>query len=192
MTLMTPFFSPGPIETPDIPIFIAGVGEPLCKLAGEVADGFHIHPYHTRQYIGEAILPAIDAGLKKADRSRSSIELATMAFVALNDQEIAAQRSQVAFYASTPSYRPVLDLHGWGSIGEQLGPLAARGQWAEMPKLISDEMLEAFVIVATWDTLADKLHAKYDGLVDRIGLYRPYVPGVEDAQWQQLSDKFAR
>lgn len=192
MTLMTPFFAPAPIETPNIPIFIAGVGEPLCKLAGEVADGFHIHPYHTRQYISEAILPAIDAGLKKADRARGSIELATMAFVALTDEEISAQRSQVAFYASTPSYRPVLDLHGWGSIGEQLGALAARGQWAEMPKLISDEMLEAFVIVATWDTLADKLHAKYDGLIDRIGLYRPYVPGVEDAQWQQLSDHLVR
>ena len=192
MTLMTPFFSPGPSATPTIPIFIAGVGEPLCKLAGEVADGFHIHPYHTRQYISEAILPAIDAGLNKADRVRGSIELATMAFVALTAEEIAAQRSQVAFYASTPSYRPVLDLHGWGSIGEQLGPLAARGQWAEMPKLISDEMLEAFVIVATWDTLADKLHAKYDGLIDRIGLYRPYVPGVEDGQWKHLSDTLAR
>ena len=191
MTLMTPFFSPGPIATPDIPIFIAGVGEPLCKLAGEVADGFHVHPYHTRQYISESILPAIDAGLKKADRARGSIELATMAFVALNDEEIAAQRSQVAFYASTPSYRPVLDLHGWGSIGEQLGALAARGQWAEMPKLISDEMLEAFVIVATWDTLADKLQAKYAGLIDRIGLYRPYVPGVEDAQWRQVSDRMS-
>jgi probable F420-dependent oxidoreductase len=184
LTLMTPFFSPGPIETPNIPIFIAGVGEPLCKLAGEVADGFHVHPYHTRHYISEAILPAIDAGLKKADRARG--------FVAVTDQEIAAQRSQVAFYASTPSYRPVLDLHGWGTIGEQLGALAARGQWAEMPKLISDEMLETFVIVATWDTLADKLHAKYDGLIDRIGLYRPYVPGVEDAQWQKLSDSFTR
>ncbi len=192
MTLMTPFFAPAPIETPNIPIFIAGVGEPLCKLAGEVADGFHVHPYHTRQYISEAILPAIDAGLKKADRARGSIELATMAFVALTDDEVAAQRSQVAFYASTPSYRPVLDLHGWGSIGEQLGALAARGNWAEMPKLISDEMLEAFVIVATWDTLADKLHAKYDGLIDRIGLYRPYVPGTEDAQWQQLSDRLIR
>ncbi len=190
MTLMTPFFSPGPIETPNIPIFIAGVGEPLCKLAGEVADGFHVHPYHTRQYISDAILPAIEAGLKKTDRARDSIELATMAFVALTDEEIAAQRSQVAFYASTPSYRPVLELHGWGSIGEQLSALAARGQWAEMPKLISDEMLETFVIVATWDTLADKLRAKYDGLLDRIGLYRPFVAGVEDTQWKLLADKF--
>ena len=97
---------------------------------------------------------------------------------------------QVAFYASTPSYRPVLDLHGWGKIGEELGSLAARGQWAEMPKLISDEMLEAFVIIGdVGTTLADKLHAKYDGLLDRVGLYRPFVPGVEDEQWRQLVDR---
>jgi probable F420-dependent oxidoreductase len=189
LTLMSPFFAPGPIEQPDIPIFIAGVGEPLCRLAGEVADGFHVHPYHTAKYLSEVILPAIEAGAKKADRDRKSIELATMAFVALNDEEIEQQRSQVAFYASTPSYRPVLELHGWGSIGEQLSALAARGQWAEMPRLISDEMLETFVIVGTWDDVADKLRTKYAGLLDRVGLYRPFVPGVEDEQWQRLAEK---
>ncbi len=187
LTLMSPFFAPGPIANPNIPIFIAGVGGPLCRLAGEVADGFHAHPYHTRQYLSEVVLPAIDAGAQKAGRDRKSIEVATMAFVALNESEIEVQRSQVAFYASTPSYRPVLDLHGWGSIGDQLQALAARGQWGEMPQLISDAMLEAFVIVATWDTIADQLRAKYDGLLDRVGLYRPYVPGAEDVPWSRLA-----
>jgi probable F420-dependent oxidoreductase len=186
LTLMTPFFSPGPIDTPNIPIFIAGVGTPLCRLAGEVADGFHVHPYHTRQYLSEVVLPAIAAGAKKADRERKAIEIATMAFVALNEKEIAAQRQQVAFYASTPSYRPVLDLHGWGKVGEELGSMAARGKWDEMPGLISDEMLEAFVIIGNWDDVAAKLQAKYEDLLDRVGLYRPYVPGVEDEQWKQL------
>src|SRR5512136_54352 len=101
LTLMTPFFSPGPIDHPDIPIFIAGVGAPLCKLAGEVADGFHVHAYHTRQYLAEVVLPAIAAGAQKAGRDQRSIEVATMAFVALSEPEIAAQRQQVAFYAST-------------------------------------------------------------------------------------------
>ena len=188
LTLMSPFFAPGPIEQPNIPIFIAGVGEPLCRLAGEVADGFHVHPYHTAKYLGEVILPAIEAGAKKADRDRKSVELATMAFVAFNDEEIEQQRSQVAFYASTPSYRPVLELHGWGSIGEQLSALAARGQWAEMPRLISDEMLETFVIVGTWNDVADKLRTKYDGLLDRVGLYRPFVPGQEDDRWRALAE----
>ena len=104
----------------------------------------------------------------------------------LSEDEIAAQRQQVAFYASTPSYRPVLELHGMGKVGEELGSLAARGKWDEMPKLITDEMLEAFVIIGSWDDIADKLRAKYDGLLDRVGLYRPFVPGLEDAQWSRL------
>lgn len=186
LTLMTPFFSPGPIDHPNVPIFIAGVGTPLCKLAGEVADGFHVHPYHTRRYLSEVVLPAIAEGAQKADRQRAAIEIATMAFVALSEDEVAAQRQQVAFYASTPSYRPVLELHGWGKAGEELGSLAARGKWNEMPRLITDEMLETFVIVGSWKDVAAKLHTKYDGLLDRVGLYRPFVPGMEDEQWEQL------
>ncbi len=191
LTLMTPFFSPGPIEHPHIPVFIAGVGEPLCRLAGEVADGFHVHPYHTRKYLSEIILPAIEQGARKADRALKSIELTTAAFVALSDQEIEQQRSQVAFYASTPSYRPVLEVHGWGGIGEQLGALAARGQWAEMPGLISDEMLQEFVLVGTWETIGARLRARYDGLLDRVSFYRPYVPGVEDDRWRRLAGELA-
>jgi probable F420-dependent oxidoreductase len=185
LTLMTPFFSPGPIEHPNVPIFIAGVGAPLCKLAGEVADGFHVHAYHTRHYLSEVVLPAIAEGAQKADRKQEAIEIATLAFAALSEDEIELQRQQIAFYASTPSYRPVLELHGWGKVGEELGSLAARGRWDEMPKLITDEMLEAFVIIGSWDDIAAKLHAKYDGLLDRVGLYRPFVPGVEDDQWGQ-------
>jgi len=192
LSLMTPFFSPGPIDHPTVPIFIAGVGTPLCRLAGEVADGFHVHAYHTRKYLSEVVLPAIAGGAQKADRKREAIEIATMAFVALSEAEIAAQRQQVAFYASTPSYRPVLDLHGWGKAGEELGSLAARGKWDEMPNLITDEMLETFVIIGSWDDIAEKLHAKYDGLLDRVGLYRPFVPGEEDAQWQKLIECLAR
>ena len=187
LTLMSPFFSPGPIGQPDVPIFIAGVGTPLCRLAGEVADGFHVHSYHTRQYLAEVVLPAIEAGAQKAGRDQRSIEVATMAFVALSEPEIAAQRQQVAFYASTPSYRPVLDLHGWGKVGEELGSLASRGRWDEMPSLVTDEMLETFVIIGNWNDIARKLHAKYDGLLDRVGLYRPFVPGIEDEQWRQLA-----
>ncbi len=192
LTLMSPFFSPGPIEQPHVPIFVAGVGTPLCKLAGEVADGFHVHPYHTRQYLAEVVLPAVEAGAQKAGRDLRSIEVATMAFVALNEQEIATQRQQVAFYASTPSYRPVLDRHGWGKVGEELGSLAARGRWNEMPKLITDEMLETFVIIGSWNDIAEKLHAKYNGLLDRVGLYRPFAPGVEDAQWTKLAQSLTR
>jgi probable F420-dependent oxidoreductase len=186
LTLMTPFFAPEPLDQPHIPIFIAGVGEPLCKLAGELADGFHVHPYHTRKYLAEIILPAIEVGLSKADRARGSIEIASMAFTATTDQEIEAQRKQVSFYASTPSYRPVLELHGWGSIADQLGSLAARGKWDEMPKLISDEMLQEFVSIGSPAELSGQLKAKYGGLLDRVGLYRSFVPGSEDDRWRTL------
>jgi probable F420-dependent oxidoreductase len=186
LTLMTPFFAPEPLDQPHIPIFIAGVGEPLCKLAGELADGFHVHPYHTRKYLAEKILPSIEAGLRKADRARGSIEIASMAFTAGTDQEIEAQRRQVSFYASTPSYRPVLDLHGWGSIADQLGALAARGKWDEMPKLINDEMLAEFVSIGSPADLSGQLNTKYGSLLDRVGLYRSFVPGVEDDRWRKL------
>ncbi len=192
LTLMTPFFSPGPIDHPDIPIFIAGVGTPLCKLAGEVADGFHVHAYHTRQYLSEVVLPAIAEGAQRADRKREAIKIATMAFVALNEDEIEAQRQQIAFYASTPSYRPVLNLHGWGKMGEELSSLAARGRWDEMPGLITDEILETFVLIGSWDDIAGKLYTKYDGLLDRVGLYRPFVPRMEDEQWRQLIKEMQR
>ena len=188
MTLMSPFFNPGPIDPlcAAIPIFIAGVGAPLCRLAGEVADGFLVHPYHTPKYLAEVIRPAIEEGARKAGRSISDVVVSGTAFVALDKAEREMARMQIAFYASTPSYRPVLDLHGWGAVGEQLSALAARGVWDEMPGLISDEMLETFAVIATWDDVADRVRARYDGLLDRIGFYRPFEPGVDEERWQQV------
>ena len=186
LTLMTPFFSPNPIQHPHIPIYIAGVGVPLCKLAGEVADGFLVHPYHTPKYLAEVIRPAIEDGAKKAGRTSRDVVVSGTAFVALDEAEREVIRAQIAFYASTPSYRPVLDFHGWGAIGEQLSALAARGQWGEMPALIGDEMLETFAVVAGWDEAADRVKARYTGLVDRIAFYRPFVSGSDEEQWRKV------
>lgn len=184
LTLMTPFFSPGPIEHPHVPIFIAGVGAPLCKLAGEVADGFHVHPYHTRQYLSEVVLPAIADGAQKADRDRATIEIATMAFVALGEDEIAAQRQQVAFYASTPSYRPVLELHGWGALQDELNTRSKQGQWVEMASLIDDEILNTFAVVAEPEGIAPELHRRYGDVVSRINFYAPYRSDPE--RWRRV------
>jgi probable F420-dependent oxidoreductase len=189
LTLMTPFFSPGPIEHPNVPVYIAGVGAPLCRLAGEVADGFLVHPYHTPKYLAEVIRPAIEEGAKKAGRSASDVIVSGTAFVALDDSEREAIRSQIAFYASTPSYRPVLDFHGWGQVGEQLSALAARGKWGEMPALVSDEMLETFAVVAAWNDVADRVKARYAGLVDRIAFYRTYTPGVDEDRWRSVAGR---
>ncbi len=95
-------------------------------------------------------------------------------------------RAQVFFYASTPSYRAVLEHHGWGEVGERLSRLASRGQWGEMPREISDEMLAEFAIAGTPSELPARLHAKYAGLLDRVTLYAPFVPGENDERWRAL------
>ncbi len=186
LTLMSPFFNPGPIDPlcAAIPIYIAGVGAPLCQLAGEVADGFLVHPYHTPKYLATVIRPAIEAGVRKAGRSARDVTLAGTVFVALNEAEREMARTQISFYASTPSYRPVLDLHGWGAVGEQLSALAARGRWDDMPALIDDEMLETFAVLTPWDGVADRVRARYAGLLDRVAFYRPFEPGPDQDRWQ--------
>ncbi len=186
LTLMSPFFNPGPIEHPQIPIFIAGVNTGLARLAGEVADGFLVHPFHTVRYLREVLLPAITKGATKAGRRRQDVQIMLTAFVVTDDQERDFVRQQIAFYASTPSYRRVMALHGWEEVAERLSALAARGQWAEMPALISDEMLATFAVQAHPTELAAALRERYAGLADRLALYSPFVPGQRDAFWQAL------
>ncbi|MGQ0600635.1 MAG: TIGR03617 family F420-dependent LLM class oxidoreductase [Anaerolineales bacterium] len=187
LTLMTPFFSPGAIEHPHIPIYIAGVNTGLAKLCGEVCDGFHVHPFHTASYLRDVLRPAIADGAAKAGRT-APVSIAASLFVITSAAEREYARQQLSFYASTPSYRPVLDHHGWGAVGGQLSSLAARGGWAEMPALITDEMLHEFAVTAlSFEELAAPLTARYAGLIDRVTLYRPCNPGAEDAAWRQLA-----
>ncbi len=185
-TLMTPFFSPGAIDHPDIPIYIAGVNTGLARLCGEVCDGFHVHPFHTAAYVRDVIKPAMAEGAAKAGRANVKIEMASGVFAITSAADREFVRSQVSFYASTPSYRPVLEHHGWGEIGERLSALAARGEWGEMPALIRDEMLNEFAVSAPLADLAEPLKARYAGLLDRVSLYRPFTPGAEDAAWKTL------
>jgi probable F420-dependent oxidoreductase len=186
LTLMTPFFNPGPIATPDVPIFIAGVNTKLCQLAGELADGFHVHPFHTARYLREIVLPTIEAGAAKAGRTRSDVQISAPVFAITDDTEREMVRFQVAFYASTPSYRPVMECHDWGEVGERLSRLAARKRWDEMPSEISDEMLDTFAVTGTPSELPGKLLAKYAGLLDRMTLYMPFVCGENEERWHAL------
>jgi probable F420-dependent oxidoreductase len=189
LTLMTPFFNPGPIEHPDIPIYIAGVNVGLCRLAGEIADGFHVHPYHSPRYLEEVIRPAIAAGAAKEKRDPRDVRLSITAMVATDPSERDFVRSQIAFYGSTPTYRPVMETHGWGDVADRLRALSRRGQWEEMASLINDEMLETYAVVAPPDELAEALTARYGGIADHLTLYFPYVPGVRDDFWQGLLGK---
>ncbi len=190
ITLMTPFFNPGPIEHPHIPIYIAGVNEKLCQLAGELCEGFHVHPFHTIKYLREVTLPNIERGLEKAGRTRDQIQISSAIFVATNDAEKEMVRAQISFYASTPSYLSVMAIHGWSKTGEKLSMLAARKEWAEMPQQITDEMLEQFCIFAPEADLASAIQQRYAGLLNRITLYSPFEPGQDTSKWKALAQTF--
>ena len=189
-TLMTPFFNPGPIAHPEIPVYIAGVNTGLAALAGELCDGFHVHPFHSPEYIRKTIKPTIAEGAEKAGRDQEEVTLATSVFVVTgeSDEEIGEQRekirAQISFYASTPTYRTVLEAHGWEDLGEELAKLARDKKWDEMPKLITDEMLDTFVVEATPDEVGPALKERYEGLIDRVTLYTPFVPGERDDSWR--------
>jgi len=186
ITLMSPFFNAGAIEYPNIPIYIAGVNTGLAKLAGELCEGFHAHPFNSPRYLKEVILSGIEEGVKKTNRKREDISVSVSAFIATTPEEMNFARAQISFYASTPSYRPVMDLHGWSGIAEQLSVHAAKGEWAEMPMLITDEMLNEFCLVTDEDKLASELKKRYAGIADRLTLYIPFVPGERDEWWKKL------
>lgn len=208
ITLMAPFFNPGPLPPSPargggdggggrVPIYIAGVNSGLARLAGEVCDGFHVHPFHTPAYLRETVLPAITAGTEKTGRTRSEVAISATIFAATNEAEREAARQQISFYASTPSYRTVLALHGWGAAGALLSSLAARGRWSEMPALITDEMLATFCVEApSAKELAAAIRARYDGagqrLINRLALYIPFTPGQRDNWWRELAAEFVK
>jgi probable F420-dependent oxidoreductase len=186
LTLMSPFFNPGRIEHPNIPIYIAGVNSGLARLAGECADGFHVHPFHSPAYLQQVLLPAIEQGALKAGRSLADIQVSTTAFVITSADEELFVRSQIAFYASTPSYRAVMALHGWEAVAGQLSELAKRAQWGEMPALIDENMLAAFAVLASPADLPGALRERYTGLADRLALYLPFAPGERDGFWKDF------
>ena len=186
LTLMSPFFNPGPIQYPNIPIFLSGVNIGLAQLAGEVAAGFHVHPLNSQRYLREVIIPAIEKGASQTGRDRADIAVSVPVFVVTNAAERTFMRQQISFYASTPSYRRVFALHGWEDVAERLSSLAAKGHWGEMPDQISDEMLSTFAVVAAPEDLPYALNERYQGLADRLGLYIPFQPGERDNFWRHL------
>lgn len=176
LSLMTPFFDPGPIRHPDVPVYIAGVGPRLSALAGEMCDGFHVHPFHTIPYLDQVVLPNMTRAAEAAGRSLDDVERVTTVFVMTgnNDEEIARSmepvRQQISFYASTPSYQSVLEASGW-DFGEQLHSMSKRGQWDQMAAAVPDEALEGVGVIAPIDRLADAIKRRYGDRVQRVGFY---------------------
>ena len=190
-SLMTPFFAPAPIEWPQIPIYIAAVNPYMCRLAGELADGVHVHPFHSIKYLRETVLPNLERGLGKTNRAREQVTLATTAFVIMGkdrdeiERAKAPVRQQLSFYASTRTYAGVLEAHGWGETCYRLNEKAAKGDWAGMASLITDEMLEVFAIEGTYDEIPGLLQKKYRGIMDRLGFYSAMRPG-DESRWSRL------
>ena len=191
-TLMTPFFSPGPIEHPKVPIWVAGVNPQVIRLAGELADGFHVHPLHSPKFLRERLIPDIEAGGAKSGRTRKDLVLSSNVFAIVGDsrKEIEENREkvreQISFYASTRTYMPVLETHGWQDVCLRLNEKAAKGDWAGMKKEISDEILEAFAVEGSTAEIAGKVKARYEGLLDRVTFYFPDPPGVNEERWRTI------
>ncbi|HTW89826.1 MAG TPA: TIGR03617 family F420-dependent LLM class oxidoreductase [Candidatus Binataceae bacterium] len=197
-SLMTPFFTPAPHEFSDIPIYLAGVNEKICQLAGELCQGLHAHPFHSPKYLREFVLPNLEIGLAKSGRTRQDFSIASIAFVITGksraeiDRMREEVRRQIAFYASTRTYRVVLDTHGWGEVATRLSQRAAKGDWDGMAAEISDEMVETYSVSGRFDEIGDKVRARYEGLLDRIAFYMPYRAGIDDDAWRRLNYTFNR
>jgi len=183
---MSPFFNPGPIDHPDIPIYIAGVNKGMARLSGELADGFLVHPFHSPEYLNAVILPMLAKGSLNAGREKKSVSIAVTAFVICDPEQKEFVRQQIAFYASTPSYRPVMAKHGWEEVAQRLSAAAGRGKWAELPGMITDEMLGAFATTAAVEELPAALKERYAGIADRLSLYKPFSPGEGTDFWRKF------
>jgi probable F420-dependent oxidoreductase len=169
--LLNPFFDPGPIEHMPPPIYLAAVTPTMYRLAGEIADGVHVHPFHTARYLREVALPELGG-------RRAELTLVSSVFCVVGD-DADTVREQIAFYGTTPTYRPVFEAHGWGELQERLNTLLAAGDTAGMVAAIDDEVLDAFAVRSdSWADAARAVRKRYDGLLDRVGIYGLRSAGV--------------
>jgi len=195
-TLMTPFFAPEAHEYGPPPVYVAGVGSLMTEVAGEVADGFFFHPFTTPRYLREVTLPALTRGRAKAGSNMEGFVVAGPAFAAVGRDEgelataLAGTKQQIAFYASTPAYRPVLEVHGWQDIQPELTSLTKQGRWSELGGLVDDEMLHEFAVVGDPATVGRELRARLDGTADRITIYATY--DAEPGLWREVVDALRR
>jgi probable F420-dependent oxidoreductase len=195
-TLMAPFFNPGPNPHGNPKIMVAGVGPLMTEAAGEVADGLLVHGFSTERYLREATLPALERGWAKAGRDRERFEITAPGMVVAADTEeelaagIATIKQQIAFYGSTPAYRPVLDLHGWGDLQEELRAMTKRGEWDRMSELIDDELVQTFAVVGTPEEAIAEIKRRYGDIATRINLQVPAERDeAADERWRGLFDE---
>jgi probable F420-dependent oxidoreductase len=180
-TLMSPFFNPGPNPYGAPQVYLAAVGGLMTEVAGEVADGLLIHPFSTERYIREVTLPALGRGLAKSGREFRDFPLSFSGLIATGNtgEELADAvkrvRGQIAFYGSTPAYRPVLELHGWGELQSELNALSKTGEWEKMGELIDDDVLNAFSVVAAPSDVGAVVRERLNDVISRFSIYAPYA-----------------
>jgi probable F420-dependent oxidoreductase len=171
---MTPMFTPEPSSYPAPKVFVSAVGEKMTELCGETADGVLLHAFTTKRYLDEVTVPALMRGVERAGRRRGDVAVSAPVFVVTGNTEdeiraaSVATRKQIAFYGSTPAYRGVLEMHGWGDLATELHGLSRRGEWDTMGSLIDDGVLDAFAVVAPLPELAGALRRRCHGTVDRV------------------------
>ncbi len=181
-TLMTPFFTPTNTEYGAPKVFLAAVGPKMTEVAGEVADGVIIHAFSTEKYIRETTLPALERGFAKAGKRRQDFEISYPVFVVTgsNEEELAeakvSTRRQIAFYGSTPAYRPVLESIGVGELQDELNKMSKQGRWEEMGTLITDDILEAFAVVGEPATIPGQIESRYGDIIDRTSAAYASIP----------------
>ena len=192
-TLMAPFFSPPPSAHGAPPIYLAAVGEAMTRVAGEAADGLMTHAFTSERYLREVTVPTLERGLDRSGRTRADFSISHLLLTATGrtqeemERAIKGTRDQIAFYGSTPSYRAVLELHGWGALGEELTALSKSSRedkWAVMGSLVDDDVLNAFAVVAEPDRLAAGIRGRFDGLVDRVSFYTAYK--IDGSVWEPV------
>ena len=189
-TLMTPAFDPGPNPHGNPKIILAAVGPKMTEVAGEVADGIFCHGFCTERYLRDVTLPALRRGAERAGRSLDGFEITAPGFVVARDseEEIAAgiefARMQIGFYGSTPAYRPVLDVHGWGELQEELNALTKRGAWDELAGTIDEEVLRTFAVIGSPEDAAHEVRRRYGDTATRIAL--PVPEGADPERWSAV------
>jgi probable F420-dependent oxidoreductase len=192
-TLMTPFFNPGPNPHGTPKIILAAVGPLMTQAAGEVADGIFCHGFCTERYLREVTLPALERGAEKAGRTLDGFEIIAPGFVVARDtdEERAAGadfvRGQIGFYGSTPAYRPVLELLGWGALQDELNALTKQGAWDKLASVIDDEVLTTFAVIGTPEEAVAEVKRRYGDVASRITLTVP--DDADPERWGPLFDE---
>ncbi len=189
-TLMSPFFHPGVNPHGAPKVALAGVGQLMTEVAGETCDLFMCHGFTTEKYLREETIPALERGAAKAGRTLSDITISGPSFIVTgaNEEQMTkaeqSTRQQIAFYGSTPAYRPVLECHGWGDLQTELNGMSKQGKWVEMGELISDDILKEFAVVAEPKDVAKELKGRYSDVVDRVSFYTPYEG--DSSSWNMI------